>query len=119
MFTHTTSHEGRYILVLFHKTGQEKPYTTMRIPYNGDWNEVDFAIDTMEKALTMIEEEKELARKRKMENLELLSDILHSYKDIHRCNDEEVIRVMKLEKEISKATNGLYNPDTTYDVRFL
>lgn len=51
------------------------------------------------------------------EDLELLSDIFHDYKDNHRNNNEAVRPVMNLEKDLTIQTGGLYQADTTYDIK--
>lgn len=51
------------------------------------------------------------------EDLELLSDIFHDYKDYHRNNNEAVRPVMDLEKDLTIQTGGLYQADTTYDIK--
>lgn len=50
-------------------------------------------------------------------DLELLSFVFHNYKDINREDKESLIPVQELEKKITAATGGRYEPDTTYDWR--
>ena len=49
-------------------------------------------------------------------DLELISEVMHSYKDHNRGNTEEVLRVMDFEKELTAKTCGAYEADTTYNV---
>ena len=114
MFTHTTENMGDHILVKFYKKGQRGIYQKMSVAYNGDWNEVEFAIETMEEALTKIEEAKQ-----EKEALELLSNIIHNFKDFNRGETELILKVMALENKIVHATNGSYRPDTTYNIELL
>ena len=46
MFTYTTQNKGTYILVRLYKSGRRGIYTTLRVAYNGDWNEVEYIIET-------------------------------------------------------------------------
>jgi len=50
------------------------------------------------------------------DQLELLSDICHSYKDYHRGIAEAVVPVMELESSLHTQTAGKYEPDTTYNI---
>lgn len=49
-------------------------------------------------------------------DLELISEVMHTYKDINRGNTEEILRVMDFEKELAKKTCDAYKADTTYNV---
>ena len=49
-------------------------------------------------------------------DLELISEVVHTYKDINRGNTEEILRVMDFEKELTAKTCGAYKADTTYNV---
>lgn len=51
------------------------------------------------------------------EQLTLLSDICHEYKDIHRGEAKNIRPVMRLEKNITNQTAGVYEPDTAYDIQ--
>lgn len=51
------------------------------------------------------------------EDLELLSDIFHEYKDGRRGEPEFIRPVMDLEKDLAIQTGGLYQADTTYDIK--
>lgn len=51
------------------------------------------------------------------DQLELLSSILHEYKDINRGDRKTVLGAMALEKHLVQQTNGAYQADTTYDIR--
>ena len=46
MFTYTTENKGTYILVRLYKSGNRGIYRTLKVPYNGDWNEVEDIIET-------------------------------------------------------------------------
>ncbi len=48
-------------------------------------------------------------------DLELLSTIIHDYKDTHRGDKETLLPVMELEKKLVDISQGFYEPDTTYD----
>jgi len=50
------------------------------------------------------------------EQLELMNDIFHSFKDFHRNSRETILRVMDLESALTRETNGEYQPDTTYNI---
>ena len=49
------------------------------------------------------------------EELILLRDVIHDYKDARRGMKEFLIPVMELEKKIIALSDGQYEPDTTYD----
>ena len=51
------------------------------------------------------------------ENLRLLSDIIHEYKDSNRGWKERLLEVMALELKLLIGTDGRYEPDTTYNVK--
>lgn len=51
------------------------------------------------------------------ENLRLLSDIIHEYKDSNRGWKERLLEVMALELKLLVGTDGRYEPDTTYNVK--
>ena len=51
------------------------------------------------------------------EQLDLLSDICHGYKDCYRGCEAFVRPVMELEAELTKQTGGVYFSDSTYDIR--
>ena len=50
-------------------------------------------------------------------NLETIADVFHEFKDYHRGNPSDVMAVMVIEKKLVEQTNGVYKPDTTYDVK--
>lgn len=49
------------------------------------------------------------------EELILLRDVIHDYKDAHRGMKEFLVPVMELEKKFAALSGGRYEPDTTYD----
>jgi len=49
------------------------------------------------------------------EELILLRDVIHDYKDAHRGMKEFLVPVMELEKKFAALSKGRYEPDTTYD----
>ena len=49
------------------------------------------------------------------EELILLRDIIHDYKDAHRGMKEFLVPVMELEKKFAALSEGRYEPDTTYN----
>ena len=49
--------------------------------------------------------------------LELISLICHCYKDYHRGCTDEILEVMDFEKSLTNQTQGVYQADTTYDVK--
>ncbi len=51
------------------------------------------------------------------EQLDLLSDICHEYKDSNRGCEAFVRPVMELEAELTEQTGGVYFSDSTYDIR--
>lgn len=51
------------------------------------------------------------------ENLRLLSDIIHKYKDTNRGWKEGLLEAMALELKLLVGTDGRYEPDTTYNVK--
>ena len=46
MFTYTTTNKGNYILVRLYKKGHRGIYMTLNVVYMGDWNEVEYTIET-------------------------------------------------------------------------
>ena len=50
-------------------------------------------------------------------DLDLLCDIFHGYKDYNRGSELYILPVMELEASLSQQTDGLYQPDTTYDIK--
>lgn len=50
------------------------------------------------------------------EQLDLMCDIFHSYKDYNRNFRETILKVMELESALTSETNGEYQPDTTYNI---
>lgn len=51
------------------------------------------------------------------EQLDLLSDICHGYKDSNRGCESFIRPVMELEAELTRQTKGAYFSDSTYDIR--
>lgn len=51
------------------------------------------------------------------EQLDLLSDICHDYKDGNRGSEYYIRPVMELEAELTRQTEGAYFSDSTYDIR--
>lgn len=51
------------------------------------------------------------------ENLHLLSDVIHEYKDSNRGWKERLLEVMALELKLLIGTDGRYEPDTTYNIK--
>ena len=49
------------------------------------------------------------------EELTILRDIIHDYKDTNRGQKKMLIPVMELEKKFAMLSDGRYVPDTTYD----
>ncbi len=49
------------------------------------------------------------------DELSLISDILHEYKDSHRGIKSDLLPVMEIEKKLSELSGQRYTPDTTYD----
>ena len=49
-------------------------------------------------------------------DFELLSNIIHLYKDVNRGNIKLIRDVIDLEKKLSTFTNDLYQSDNTYNV---
>ena len=49
------------------------------------------------------------------EELILLRDVIHDYKDAHRRMKEFLVPVMEFEKKFAALSEGRYEPDTTYD----
>lgn len=47
--------------------------------------------------------------------LSLISDIFHEYKDNHRGIKSDLLPVMEIEKKLSGLSGQRYTPDTTYD----
>ena len=47
--------------------------------------------------------------------LDALSEVFHCFKDTFRCSPGMIHKAMALEKTLSQQTNGVYQPDTTYD----
>ena len=47
--------------------------------------------------------------------LSLISDIFHEYKDNHRGIKSDLLPVMEIEKKLSELSGQRYTPDTTYD----
>lgn len=47
--------------------------------------------------------------------LEMLSEIMHGYKDYNRGDSHSILSAMAVEKTLTEQTNGLYQADTTYD----
>ena len=47
--------------------------------------------------------------------LSYLADVFHNYKDCYRECEYMIKDAMEFEQELVKQTNGLYDPDTTYD----
>ena len=50
------------------------------------------------------------------EQLELLSDICHDFKDYNRGSEYYIRPVMELEAELTRQTDGAYEADSTYDL---
>ena len=50
------------------------------------------------------------------DQLELISNICHDFKDFNRGDAYQIMPVMKLEEDLVKQTDGVYEPDTTYDM---
>ena len=50
------------------------------------------------------------------EQLELIADICHNYKDIYRGCPSLIKPVMELEANLVQQTCGEYEPDPTYDL---
>lgn len=50
-------------------------------------------------------------------DLETLSELFHEVKDYNRNDTKRVKTVMKLEDKLQKQTAGIYEPDTTYDIK--
>lgn len=50
-------------------------------------------------------------------DLEFLRDIFHESKDYNRGWAEHIREVMALEAKLSEQTGGVYEPDTTYDIK--
>lgn len=48
-------------------------------------------------------------------DLELLSTVMHCYKDDHRCSTEMLVPVMALERKLTMLFKGRYAPDPTYN----
>lgn len=48
-------------------------------------------------------------------DFELLSNIIHVYKDVNRGDLKTIRDVIDLEKKLSTFTNGLYQSDSTYN----
>ena len=51
------------------------------------------------------------------EQLDLLSFIIHDYKDTHRGDRESVLPAMALEADLNRLSGGHYIPDPTYDIK--
>lgn len=49
------------------------------------------------------------------DELSLISDIFHEYKDSHRGIKSDLQPVMEIEKKLSELSGQRYTPDTTYD----
>lgn len=49
------------------------------------------------------------------DELSLISDIFHEYKDGHRGIKSDLLPVMEIEKKLSELSGQRYSPDTTYD----
>ena len=53
------------------------------------------------------------------EELQLISNICHNFKDCYRGCREEIIPVMAMEANIRIQTDGAYEPDPTYDIKIV
>lgn len=51
------------------------------------------------------------------EEWETLASVFHEYKDVYRGDKEMVLPAMAIEEKLVKQTEGLYYPDTTYDIK--
>lgn len=51
------------------------------------------------------------------EELALLSQVFHVYKDEYRGESDCILPVMNIEKKLQSQTQGVYKPDTTYNLR--
>lgn len=49
------------------------------------------------------------------DELSLISDIFHEYKDNHRGIKSDLLPVMEIEKKLSELSGQRYTPDATYD----
>lgn len=49
------------------------------------------------------------------DELSLISDIFHEYKDNHRGIKSDLLPAMEIEKKLSELSGQRYTPDTTYD----
>ena len=49
--------------------------------------------------------------------LKLISDICHEYKDCHRGDANCILPVMHLENSLILQTDGAYLPDNTYNIQ--
>ena len=52
MFTYTTENKGTYVIVKLYKKGHRGIFKVFNVPYNGDWNEVDYEIENAINFLT-------------------------------------------------------------------
>lgn len=51
------------------------------------------------------------------DELKIMSNVFHDYKDYNRGIKESILPVMELEKKLTELTGGAYEPDTTYDIK--
>ena len=49
------------------------------------------------------------------DQLAYLADVFHNYKDCYRDCKSMIEDAMEFEESLKKQTNGLYDPDPTYD----
>lgn len=49
--------------------------------------------------------------------LETLAVIMHEFKDYNRGDKSMVLPAMEIEKELTEQTNGVYQADTSYDIK--
>lgn len=53
------------------------------------------------------------------EQLDLLSEIFHEYKDYNRGDRDRILPAMDLEADLNRLSGGRYIPDPTYDIKAL